>query len=163
MADEEYDIIIATAAASAAGAAPLITFSIVSDLPVVAGIWTGMIYKICRRAGHEIERETASRLAVAVAASAGTYWAGSKALGVIFSKIPFTMGPAIGANAVLNVLFTLRLGNALIDLMEKPDFDPTDWGYLVKFLGKAMRPRPSIEELQRVARLLRRLRDNLAS
>lgn len=163
MADEDYDIIIATAAASAAGAAPLITVSVVSDAPVVAGIWTGMIYKICRQAGHKIERETASRLAVAVAASAGTYWAGSKVLGVILSKIPFTMGPAIGANAVLNALFTLRLGNALIDLMEKADFDLTDWGYLVEFIGKAMRPRPSVEEVQRVARLLRRLRGNLAS
>lgn len=162
MADEEYDIIIATAAASAASAAPLLVVSVVSDAPVVAGIWTGMIYKICRRAGHEIDRETASRLAVAVAASAGTYWAGSKVLGVILSKIPFTMVPAIGANAVLNALFTLRIGNALIDLMEKPDFDLTDWSYLVEFLGKAMKPRPSVEEIQRVARLLRRLRNNLA-
>ncbi|MGH3787117.1 MAG: hypothetical protein ACRDRG_11335 [Pseudonocardiaceae bacterium] len=163
MADEDYDIIIATAAASAAGASPLIVVSVVSDAPVVAGIWTGMIYKICRQAGHEIERETASRLAVAVAASAGTYWAGSKVLGIILSKIPFTMAPAIGANAALNALFTLRLGNALIDLMEKSEFDLTDWGYLVEFLGKAMRPRPSVEEIQRVVRLLRRLRDNLAS
>jgi uncharacterized protein (DUF697 family) len=162
MADEDYDVIIATAAASSAAAAPLLVVSVVSDAPVVAGIWTGMIYKICRRAGHDIDRDTAGRLAVAVAASAGTYWAGSKLLGVILSKIPFTMAPAVGTNALLNAVFTLRLGHALIDLMERPEFDITDWNYLVGFLGKAMRPRPSVEELQRAARLLRRLRTSLA-
>jgi uncharacterized protein (DUF697 family) len=162
MADEDYDVIIATAAASSAAASPLLVVSVVSDAPVVAGIWTGMIYKICRRAGHDVDRETAGRLAVAVAASAGTYWAGSKTLGLILSKIPFTMAPAVGANALMNVVFTLRLGQALVDLMEKPDFDITDWKYLAEFLGRAMRPRPSVEELQRAARLMRRLRELLA-
>jgi uncharacterized protein (DUF697 family) len=157
MADEDYDVIIATAAASTVGAAPLIAVSPVSDAPAVAVIWTGMIYRICRKAGHEIERETASRLALGVAASAGAYWAGSKALGVALTKIPFTMGPAIGMNAVLNALFTFRLGQALVDLMEKPDFDLRDWGYLVGFLSMVLRPRPSVEEVQRTVRLLRRL------
>jgi uncharacterized protein (DUF697 family) len=156
--DEDFDAIIATAAGAAASAAPLLVVSPVSDAPAVAVIWSGMVYKICRAAGRDVDRENAGRLAVAVAAGAGTYWVGSKALSGVLAKVPFTMAPAIGANAALNAVFTFRLGHALVDLMERPDFDPTDWSYLVEFLSAALRPRPSVEELQRVARLLRRLR-----
>ena len=163
MADEDYDIIIVTAAAASAAAAPLLVVSVVSDAPVVAGIWTGMIYKICRRAGHDVDRDAAGRLAVAVAAGAGTYWAGSKTFGVVLSKVPFTMAPAVGVNALLNVVFTFRLGQALVDLMEMPEFDVTDVKHLARILGPSLRPRPSVDELQRAARLLRRVRDLRAS
>ena len=162
MADEDYDVIIAAAAAASAAAAPLLVVSAASDAPVVAAVWSGMIYKIARGAGHELDREAAGRLSVAVVAGAGTYWAGSKLLGVVLSKIPLTMAPAVGTNALLNAVFTLRLGHALADLMERPEFDVTDWRYLTEFLMAAMRPRPSVEELQRAARLLRRLGTSLA-
>lgn len=163
MADDDYDVIIVTAAASTVTVAPLIMVSPVSDAPAVAAIWAGMIYKICRRAGHEIDRESARRLALAVTASAGAYWAGSKMLGVILSKVPPTIGPAIATNAGLNAVFTFRLGHALVELMEKPDVDTRDWNYLIEFLRAAMRPRPSIEEIRRAVRLIRRLGTRLAS
>lgn len=164
MSDEDYDVIIATAATASAVAAPLIIIAppLVGDAPAVGVIWSGMIYKICRRAGHEIDGDAAGRLAVAVAAGAGTFWAGSKTFGEILAKIPFTMGPAVGVNALLNVVFTFRLGQAMVDLMELSEFDHTDLKDLTRILGAALRPRPSVEELQRAARLLRRFRGRLA-
>jgi len=162
MPDEEYDGIVGAAVIAAAGAGPLIVIPF-ADPAAVGTIWTTMIYKICRRAGHNIDRPAASQLALAVGASAGAYWAGSKVLGNILSKFPLSMAPAIGANSLLNALFTLRLGNAMIDLMEKPQFDISDWAYIAGFLGDAMKPRPSVSEIQRVSRLLKRLRGKLAS
>jgi hypothetical protein len=161
MADDDYDSIIATAVLAAAGAGPTIVVPLL-DPVTMSTIWTTMTVRICQRAGHAVDRAAAGRLALAVMAGTGAYWTGSKLLGSLLSKIPFTIGPTIAANSILNALFTLRLGNALIDLMEKHDFDPKDWAYTIEFLVGTMRPRPTAAEVKRVARLSRRLHERIS-
>jgi uncharacterized protein (DUF697 family) len=160
--DEDYDRIIKASVAAAAGAGPLIVIPF-ADPAALSTIWTNMTVQICRRAGHEIDRSAASRLALGVAAGTGAHWAKMKILLSVLAKVPLTIGPGIAMNSLLNALFTFRLGHAMIDLMEKDDFDPSDWQYMVKVLVKAIAKRPNAAEVQRVISLLKRMRNKMAS
>ena len=56
-----------------------------ADLPAIAATWVGMTISLANQAGHQMDKQTAKKLTLAVSAGIGTFTLGTKAATTIIS------------------------------------------------------------------------------
>jgi uncharacterized protein (DUF697 family) len=164
LADKDYDTILRSAVAAAATAGPLAMSPIPgTDTIVVAGAWIGMIVAIAKKTGcDELDAETAKKIALGVIAGAGAYWTGSKLFTWTLAKIPgIGWVTGSGINSGLNVVFTLWLGYALIDLFEGPNPEFDDITTIIEQLTEAMKPQARSGKVNRIVGFFKRVGGDL--
>lgn len=155
--DTEYDDIIATAVVAAAGLGAGTAFAPGADIALCSGTWIAMMAAIADRSGHDENKVYWSKVLTSVGMGAAGYWAGSK----VFTGILFYLIPGAGSitaatlNAVLNGLYTWRLGTSLVNLFNKPDFDIRDAESVARYLKGALAPIPTYGEVRHVWELIR--------
>lgn len=164
MADENYDTILRTAAALAASTGPLAISPVPEvDLVFIATIWSAMMAAIAEEAGcYELNAEVTKKIVFGVIAGAGAYWTGCKFFTWILAKIPVVgWVTGSGINSGLNVVFTLWMGFALIDLFEGPDLKLNDVPTIIEQLMDAMKPRTTSDKIKRIMSFFKRVGGNL--
>lgn len=164
MADENYDTILRTAATVASAAGPLAISPIPeTDTLVIAGVWSTMMVAIAHKAGNNaFNGEMAKKVALGVIAGAGAYWTGSKFFTWILGKIPVVgWVTGSGINAGLNMIFTLWMGFALIDLFEGPNLKIDDIAAIIKQLTDAIKPHIGSNKVKRVGSFFQRIGESL--
>lgn len=124
---EKYADLIRGSVAAAAGIGVPGAFVPGIDVAAMAGIWTNMIIQIANKAGKPMSRDKAGKFVTAIASGVGGYVGGSLLFTKLLHAIPGVgTGAAIGINALLNGIYTYRLGKALISQFEKSHFDGDD-------------------------------------
>ena len=89
-----------------------------ADLVVIAPTWVGMTVALADQAGHAMSKQTAKKIALAVAAGGGAFAGGTKIASTAIGWLaaPFTLGASLAisaaANAGLNASFTYAYGRA---------------------------------------------------
>ncbi len=146
----------AAMSAGAIGVPGALSFGL--DVTAISAIWITMTLSIARRSGHkELSKDFVTKLVLAVVAGAGTYITGSKLASKALLAIPVggTVA-AIGVNSFLNCWFTLRLGNAVIELFTKPQFDADDLSGALAHCLPIMKQFPKVNEVAAIVNALRR-------
>jgi uncharacterized protein (DUF697 family) len=155
--DTTYDDIIATAVVAAAGLGAGTAFAPGADIALCGGTWIAMMAAIADRSGHDENKEFWGKVITSVGMGAAGYWAGSK----VFTGILFYVIPGAGSitaatlNALLNGLYTWRLGTSFANLFNKPGFDLRDAGAVARYLKSALAPIPTYGEVRHVWDLMR--------
>ena len=155
--NKDYDDIIAAAVVTAAGLGAGTAFAPGADIALCGGAWITMMAAIADRSGHEENKEFWGKVIASVGMGAAGYWAGSK----IFTGILFYVIPGAGSitaaalNALLNGLYTWRLGTSFVGLFDKPGFDLSDAGAVAGYLRGALAPIPTYAEIRHVWDLIR--------
>jgi uncharacterized protein (DUF697 family) len=128
---EQQEIITQHVALAAAAAIPG-SFIPASDLPALIGIWATMITRIGQSSGYAFTNEHILKQLTAATTGVGFYFGGSKLFGALLHLIPgFGTVTYVTLNAVLNSVFTNRLGKLTAELFNEPGFN-------LEMLGKAL-------------------------
>lgn len=155
--NSDYDDIIAAAVITTAGLGAGTAFAPGADIALCGGTWIAMVAAIADRSGHEENKEFWGKVMASVGMGAAGYWAGSK----IFTGILFYVIPGAGSitaatlNALLNGLYTWRLGNSFVNLFDKSGVDLRDVVAVAKYLRGALAPIPTYAEIRHVWDLIR--------
>lgn len=99
-------------------------FTFVADVAGLGVVWGGLIFTVARRQGHELDFEVAKGLAGSVLEPVRQVAGGAK-LGARLLKWvpgPWTLA-SIGISAGLNMLYTLRFSEILIDRLAVEEVD----------------------------------------
>jgi hypothetical protein len=150
--DEKYQDSITIAVIAAAGLGVPGLFLPTLDMAGMGAIWTTLVLAIASTAGRSVDIATAGKLVTSAVGAVSAYIVGSKILtwaaAPLIFAFPLAGVPAvIAVNAMLNAIFTLRLGIACARRFSTPDFTAGDVldlaadiaGYLIKL--------PSREEI----------------
>jgi len=120
-----------------------------------------MILSIAKTSGREINAASAGKIAGAAIGAVSGYVLGSKiltyaAVVILIPYFPVAGIPAVVAlNALLNGLFTLKLGIATARQFSRPDFNTTDIIDLAASIAGQLTPIPSSGELQVVHEMIK--------
>jgi uncharacterized protein (DUF697 family) len=140
---------IYTAAFAAAAVGVPGAFAPFLDVTAVGGIWATMMVAIATKAGRQLDKDTALKIATAILTGASAYVAGSKLIGFLLHFIPGAGSiVSVGVNSLLNFLYTFRLGRYLALKMEKPEFDTGDFADVIPEMTTMVFSLPSITELR---------------
>jgi uncharacterized protein (DUF697 family) len=155
--NKDYDDIIAAAVVTAAGFGAGTAFAPGADIALCGGTWITMMGAIADRSGHEENKEFWGKVIASVGMGAAGYWAGSKVFtGILFYVIPGAGSVTAAAlNALLNGLYTWRLGTSFANLFDKTGFDLSDAGAVARYLRSALAPIPTYAEVRHVWDLIR--------
>ena len=156
--DAQYDRIISVAIAGAAAAGPLIIVAPpMADLVVVGKHWTAMAIEIARMNGVSLEKKSVAKIMTAVAAGVGAYVGAVKLFNFVISKVPgIGMAAGAGVNSGVNVLLTLWLAFALIDLFSKEGKKEKFEDY-AGFLLEELKPSLNKKKIQRAIAFAKRV------
>jgi uncharacterized protein (DUF697 family) len=155
--NNNYDDIIATAVVAAAGFGAGTAFAPGADIALCGGTWITMMVAIADRSGHEENNAFWGKVLASVGMGAAGYWAGSK----IFTGLLFYVIPGAGSitaatlNALLNGLYTWRLGSSFANLFDKSGVDLRDVGAVASYLKGALAPIPTYAEVRHVWDIIR--------
>jgi hypothetical protein len=119
------------------------------DIGGVSGAWVTMIILIGQDSNRQLDKDTVVKLVTGILAGAAAYLGGSKIFTFALNAIPGigTLG-AVGINAILNFLYTMRLGRYIALQMEKPEFDTGDWAGLIPEITAIVFAMPSVLEIR---------------
>lgn len=119
-----------------------------SDTLGVSAIWLSMIIQISNHADNETDKAIIQKFLITVLQGAGSYIIGTKVLqGLMIMTGIGIVGSAV-LNALLNFLYTARLGIFVAELYDQPGFTPE---HMMSTAGSAMEiifKVPTIEELR---------------
>jgi uncharacterized protein (DUF697 family) len=155
--NSNYNDIIGAAVVTTAGLGVGTAFAPGADIALCGGAWVGMMVAIADRSGHQENKAFWGKVLASVGMGAAGYWAGSK----VFTGILFYVIPGAGSvtaatlNALLNGLYTWRLGNSFANLFDKSDIDLRDVGAVAGYLRGALAPIPTYGEVRHVWGLIR--------
>lgn len=155
--NSSYDDIIAAAVIVAAGLGAGTVFVPGADIALCGGTWTTMMVAIADRSGHDENSAFWGKVLTSVGMGAAGYWAASK----IFTGVLFYVIPGAGSitaatlNALLNGLYTWRLGNSFANLFDKSGVDLSDARAIASYLRGALAPIPTYAEVRHVWELIR--------
>lgn len=141
-------------AVKAAVAAGPTAFVIGSDMPVLIGIWVGMVGEIADAHYIKIDKGNLSSF-ITIALSGASGWISGSAIVsrlLAISGIGLPLG--VGVNSLLNALLTKRLGVAFNDMC----IDYTGMSTiseLAKIARKQLVPLPSIDEIKEVIAIMK--------
>jgi hypothetical protein len=146
---KKYEHEIYTTAYIAAASGTWGAFIPVMDTVYVSASWVIMIGSIAEKANRKLEKETVAKFVSGILAGSAAYLAGTKVLVFLLNAIPGlgTLG-AVGINALLNFLYTIRLGRYIALAMEKPDFNTSDWANLIPEITSVVFGIPTVPEMQ---------------
>jgi hypothetical protein len=141
--------------AAAIGVPGAVSFGL--DILALGGLWGTMLYDISTTTGHSRDKNFYVKIGGSVATSLAAYIAGSKILVTLLNAIPGAgTGAAIALNSTLNGLYTWRLGQAFLQLFDKPDINWDDVETVAEILLQALTPKPTKAELLKMYKLLKR-------
>ncbi len=155
--NSNYNDIIGAAVITAAGLGAGTAFAPGADIALCGGTWITMMAAIADRSGHQENKAFWGKVLASVGMGAAGYWAGSK----IFTGILFYVIPGAGSitaaalNALLNGLYTWRLGSSFANLFDKSGVDLRDVGAVASYLRGALAPIPTYAEVHHVWDLIR--------
>lgn len=114
----------------------------------VSAIWVAMIAEIAERAGNQTEDAAIQKFVIAVAQGAGSYLVGSAVLryALLFTGIGVIGSAAL--NALLNFLYTARLGIFVAEQYDQPGFTMEHTLSALSSAGKIVFAVPTAEELR---------------
>lgn len=102
-----------------------------ADLVIIAPTWAGMTIVLADQAGHSMSKQTAKKIAIAVATGVGSFAAGAKIAATVggwLLALP-TAGISLvlscAGNAALNAKFTDAFGKAVASFFLQTDEIPT--------------------------------------
>lgn len=152
----KYQSIVKNSAMAAGALGVPGAFSFGLDVTGMSGIWIAMTLAIAGESGHDVDRAFATKLVAAVTAGVAGYVGGSKVATTLLHLIPGAGSvAAMGVNSALDFLYTWRLGSALANLFDKPEFVPGDIGTMAWNIIQVIGPLPTFRELVGIARILR--------
>lgn len=159
----KYQSIVKSSATAAGAVGVPGAFSFGLDVTAMSGIWIAMTLAIARESSHDVDRAFATKLVAAVTAGVAGYVGGSKVATTLLHLIPGAGSvAAMGVNSALDFLYTWRLGSALANLFDKPDFVAGDIGSMAWNIVQVIGPLPTFREIVGIARILRGNIDSVA-
>lgn len=112
-----HDVHVALTAVAALGPVGLLGDL---DAIAIAGAWAGLLTAMFIDADIHLDKEAAKKLALAVIAGAGGYYAGCKLATKLFWLVPGAgIIMALGASTVANIIFTYRFAWVLAQMLEE--------------------------------------------
>jgi uncharacterized protein (DUF697 family) len=120
-----------------------------ADIPSTITSWSLMLVNIADDAGRSLDKDTALKIATAIAAGGATYLAGCKLLTFSLHLIPGigTLG-SVTLNVVLSALCTIRLGRFIALQMEEQKFNLDNWDLLLTELSTVVFAMPTLNEFK---------------
>lgn len=118
------------------------------DTVGVSAIWLSMIVQIADQAHSEADKATIQKFIITVFQGAGSYMVGSTVLRYLL--LATGIGAIGGAvlNALLNFLYTARLGIFIAELYDRPGFTPDHMMATADSAVKIIFTVPTVEELR---------------
>ncbi len=132
-------------AASAAGAGAIVP---IADTIAVSGIWLAMIGRIAETSGNRADDAVIQKFVISVVQGAGSYIIGTLVLRGLMIATGIGIVGAVAMNALLNFLYTARLGIFIAEQFDKPGFEMTHALSMVESATKIVFSIPTIEELK---------------
>lgn len=159
--EEKYYGTVGTAVAAAAGIAVPGLFVPALDMAGVGATWTVMIGSIADKSGQHVSPTSVAKVAAASVSAVSAYMLGSKIL--TWAATPLILAfpvagvpAAVAVNAMLNGLFTLRLGIAAASKFSRPDFNALDILEVAASIASVLvKLLPSTKEIQLVKEMLK--------
>jgi uncharacterized protein (DUF697 family) len=133
------------AAAAAAGAGAIVPLA---DTVAVSGIWLTMIARIAEKAGHDTDDATIQKFVINILQGAGSYLVGSAVLRVLMIATGVGIIGAAVINALLNFLYTARLGIFIAEQFARPGFKMAHALSVVDSVIKIVFAIPTVDELK---------------
>ncbi|MGH8603050.1 MAG: hypothetical protein ACREXR_09860 [Gammaproteobacteria bacterium] len=157
--EEKYYGTVGTAVAAATGIAVPGIFVPTLDMAGVGATWTVMIGSIADKSGQHISPASVAKVVAAAVSAVSAYMLGSKILtwaaAPLILAFPFAGVPAaVAVNAMLNGLFTLKLGITTAKQFSRPDFNSLDILNVAETIAGALVKLPSTEEIKLVKKML---------
>lgn len=122
----------------------------------VSAIWLSMIIQIADQADNEADKAMIQKFLITVFQGAGSYIIGSKVLqGLMMLTGIGIVGGAV-VNALLNFLYTARLGIFIAELYDQPGFTPEHMLSTAGSAAKIIFTVPSVEELRFAFKMTRK-------
>jgi hypothetical protein len=89
------------------------------DIPVLAGIWTNMFFRLAKHANRNLDMKTAGRLALTTATALSVAATGVKVMNTVVAHTGLGAPFAMAANASANAGATYLIGTTAADLLIK--------------------------------------------
>lgn len=144
----KYQSIISQHSIAAAGAAGAGAILPLADTIVVSGIWITMIVRIAERAGHTVDEAVVQKFVISLLQGAGSYIVGSALLRVLLMMTGVGIIGASVINALLNFLYTARLGVFIAEQFDEPGFEMIHALSTVDSVIKIVFSIPTVDELK---------------
>ena len=144
----KYQDIISQHAIAAAGAAGVGAVIPLADTIAVSGIWIAMIARIAERSGHQADDAIIQKFVITILQGAGSYIVGTAVLRVLMMTTGIGIIGAAVLNALLNFLYTARLGIFIAEQFDRPGFEMTHALATVDSLIQIVFSLPTIGELK---------------
>lgn len=126
------------------------------DAVGVGAVWTTMFIAI-RNKSHSTLGNDPKRIGVAVASGIARYYLACKAATYAFFCVPgvgvaAAIIAALGISAVCNIYFTYSFAVALIELLEKENYNDED---IIRFFINHLKKLPTVDEVKEIAKIYR--------
>lgn len=118
------------------------------DTAGVAAIWVAMIVRISQRSGNYTEDATIQKFIINLLQGAGSYIVGTIALRLLLMTTGIGILGAAALNAMLNFLYTARLGIFIAEQFDKPGFSWEQGLSAIESIAKIIFAVPTVEELK---------------
>ena len=152
----QYQSIVRKSAMAAAAVGIPGAFSFGLDVTAMSGIWITMTLAVAKESGHDVDQAFVTKPVAGVASGTAGYIGGSKVATTLLHIIPGAGSmAAMSVNSALDFLYTWRLGSALADLFDRPDFAPSDAARMARNIAGAIGVLPTYGELRSIIRILR--------
>jgi hypothetical protein len=150
---------IKTAVAAAAGTGIPAGFVPALDTGGIGTIWSTMIGGIAARAGREIGAPDLARLVATAVSAVSGYVLGSKILSWLAAPLAIAfpvdgVPAAVAVRAMLNGIFTLRLGTACAQHFTDPGFTGLDIANLTAGISARLTRLPNGDEIKTIKDML---------
>lgn len=118
------------------------------DIAGVAAIWVTMIGRIAQKADNYAEDATIQKFIINLLQGAGSYMIGSIVLRLLLMSTGIGILGAAALNAMLNFLYTARLGIFAAEQFDRPGFEMKQALLAVDSIQKIIFAVPTVEELK---------------
>ncbi|PAX48233.1 hypothetical protein, partial [Brunnivagina elsteri] len=118
------------------------------DIAGVSATWISMIVQIAEKAGHPVDEDAIKKFIINLLQGAASYLIGSNVLKGLLALTGIGILPAAGLNALLNFLYTARLGIFFAQQYDRPGFQWEHAFAAAESIPEIVFKVPTIEELK---------------
>lgn len=144
----KYQAIIAQHSVITAGAAGAGAIIPLADTVAVSGIWLTMIGRIAEASGNHADDAVIQKFVISVVQGAGSSVVGTLVLRGLMIATGIGIVGAVVMNALLNFLYTARLGIFIAEQFDQPGFEMSHALSMVEAASKIVFSIPTISELK---------------
>jgi hypothetical protein len=126
-----------------------------ADTIGVSGVWITMIVRIADKAGNPVDDAMVQKFIINLLQGAGSYIVGTAVLRVILMSTGIGLLGSAMLNAILNFLYTARLGIFIAELYDNPGFSMEHTTAMLDSAVKIIFAIPTPEELKFAFRMTR--------